>query len=99
MTPFPKIEAYIRTLILYPVAMSFIVTGTIWSWMYQDQGVINNILKSLGFELSVGFTNDANAATYWIVFIFVWQYLGFSVIIVYVSLSTAVLYVFIEENT
>ena len=31
--PFPGVESYIRTLILYPVAMSFIVTGTIWSWM------------------------------------------------------------------
>src|SRR5436190_6453862 len=99
MTPFPKIEAYIRTLILYPVAMSFIVTGTIWSWMYQDQGVINNILKSLGFEHSVGFTNDPNAATYWLVFIFVWQYLGFSVIIAQASLRTADLYEMIEAAT
>jgi glucose/mannose transport system permease protein len=31
LAPFPGIESYVRTLILYPVAMSFVVTGTIWS--------------------------------------------------------------------
>ncbi|MEW5961111.1 MAG: hypothetical protein AB1801_25575, partial [Chloroflexota bacterium] len=40
LAPFRGVEAYVRTLILYPVAMSFVVTGTIWSWMYQpDKGV------------------------------------------------------------
>ena len=35
LAPFPGLEGYVRTLILYPVAMSFVVTGTIWSWLYQ----------------------------------------------------------------
>jgi glucose/mannose transport system permease protein len=51
LAPFPGIESYVRTLILYPVAMSFVVTGTIWSWMYQpDRGVFNTLLGSLVYE-------------------------------------------------
>jgi glucose/mannose transport system permease protein len=88
---FRKLESYIRTLILYPVAMSFIVTGTIWSWMFDpDKGVINTILRGVGLGFLEGrFTTNPSTATYWLIIIFVWQYLGFSVIILQASLRTA----------
>ena len=83
LAPFRGVEAYVRTLILYPVAMSFVVTGTIWSWMYQpEKGVFNTILGSLGIQSPFTFTNNPEMATYWLIVIFIWQYLGFSVIIV-----------------
>jgi ABC-type sugar transport system permease subunit len=86
-----KIESYIRTLILYPVAMSFIVTGTIWSWMFDpDKGVFNTILRAVGLEALQGrFVTNPATATYWLILIFVWQYLGFSVIILQASLRTS----------
>jgi ABC-type sugar transport system permease subunit len=86
-----KIESYIRTLILYPVAMSFIVTGTIWSWMFDpDRGVFNTILRGIGLESLQGrFVTNPSTATYWLILIFVWQYLGFSVIILQASLRTS----------
>lgn len=94
----PGVEGYVRTLILYPVAMSFIVTGTIWSWMYQpDKGVFNTILNSIGLgSLASGYTTDPSTATYWLVFIFIWQYLGFSVIILQSSFRTTELQEMIE---
>src|SRR5438034_877839 len=57
------IEAYLRTLVLYPAAMSFVVTGTIWSWMYQaDRGVLNTLLRAAGLErLTSGYTTDVLA--------------------------------------
>jgi ABC-type sugar transport system permease subunit len=93
------VETYIRTLILYPVAMSFIVTGTIWSWMYQpDRGVFNTILRGLGLDLLQGryITNPATA-TNWLILIFIWQYLGFSVIILQSSFRTTELQEMIES--
>jgi ABC-type sugar transport system permease subunit len=63
---FRKVESYTRTLILYPVAMSFIVTGTIWSWMFDpDKGVINTILRTIGLGALQGrfVTNPATART------------------------------------
>jgi ABC-type sugar transport system permease subunit len=91
-------ENYIRTLILYPVAMSFIVTGTIWSWMYQpDRGVFNTILRGVGLDSLTGrYITDPKTATYWLVTIFVWQYLGFAVIILQSSFRTNELQEMIE---
>ena len=100
MAPFPGVEAYVRTLILYPVAMSFVVTGTIWSWMYQpDKGVINTMLGGLGIHSPFTFTNDPTTATYWLILIFIWQYLGFSVIIVQSSFRTTELQEMVEAAT
>ena len=97
---FPKIESYIRTLILYPVAMSFIVTGTIWSWIYEpNRGVFNTILRSLGFDAHFRYTTDPHWATFWLVLIFIWQYLGFAVIIVQSSLRTSELQEMVEAAT
>ncbi|HLV44058.1 MAG TPA: sugar ABC transporter permease [Aggregatilineales bacterium] len=96
---FKGVESYVRTLILYPVAMSFIVTGTIWTWMYQpDVGVFNTILRGIGLEQFTGrFITSPSNATYWLIIIFVWQYLGFSVIILQSSFRTTELQEMIES--
>lgn len=92
-------ENYIRTLLLYPVAMSFVVTGTIWSWMYQpDKGVINSILRQVGLGFMEGkFISNPQTVTNWLIIIFVWQYLGFSVIILQSSFRTAELQEMVES--
>jgi ABC-type sugar transport system permease subunit len=77
--------------------MSFVVTGTIWSWMYQpEKGVFNTILHSIGIDSPFTFTNDPTQATYWLIVIFIWQYLGFSVIIIQSSFRTTELQEMIE---
>ncbi len=100
LAPFPGVEGYVRTLILYPVAMSFVVTGAIWSWMYQpERGVFNTLLGSLGIQSPLNYTNDPDTATYWLILIFVWQYLGFSVIIIQSAFRTTELQEMIEAAT
>jgi glucose/mannose transport system permease protein len=100
LTPFPKVEAYIRTLILYPVAMSFIVTGTIWSWMYEpERGVLNTILRGLGIDSPFRYTTNPSSATFWLIVIFIWQYLGFAVIIIQSAFRTSELHEMIEAAT
>jgi len=85
------VEGYLRSLILYPMSMSFIVTGTIWSWFYQpDRGVLNTLLRAVGLGGLAGrYTNDPNTATLWLILIFVWQYLGFGVILIQAAMRTA----------
>lgn len=100
LAPFPGLESYVRTLILYPVAMSFVVTGTIWSWMYQpERGVFNTMLGSLGINSPFAYVNDPKTATYWLIVIFIWQYLGFSVIIIQSSFRTSELQEMVEAAT
>lgn len=100
LSPFPAVESYVRTLILYPVAMSFIVTGTIWSWMYEpNRGVFNTLLRQIGINSQLRFTTDPETATYWLILIFIWQYLGFAVIITQSSFRTSELQEMIEAAT
>lgn len=97
LTPFPRVEAYVRTLILYPVAMSFIVTGTVWSWLYEPgRGVFNTVLHSLGLPANFRYATNPDTATYWLILIFVWQYLGFAVIILQSSFRTTELQELVE---
>lgn len=37
----PKGEGFFRTVFLFPMALSFVVTGTIWRWLLQPQGGVN----------------------------------------------------------
>ena len=100
LAPFRGLEAYVRTLILYPVAMSFVVTGTIWSWFYQpDKGVFNTMLAAVGIDSPLRYVSDPKTATYWLILIFIWQYLGFSVIIIQSSLRTSELQEMVEAAT
>ena len=100
LAPFPGVESYVRTLILYPVAMSFIVTGTIWSWMYEpNKGVLNTLIGLFGIHSPFTFVNNPDTATYWLIVIFIWQYLGFAVIIVQSSFRTAELQEMVEAAT
>lgn len=42
-------EAIFRNLFIFPMAVSFIVTGVIWQWLLNPTTGYNLILKSLGF--------------------------------------------------
>jgi len=44
----PKGEAVFRTIFLYPMSLSFIVTGTIWRWMLSPQGGVNILPTFIG---------------------------------------------------
>lgn len=100
LAPFPAVESYVRTLILYPVAMSFIVTGTIWSWLYEPKrGVFNLLLGAIGIDSPLTYATNPDTATYWLILIFIWQYLGFAVIILQSSFRTSELQEMIEAAT
>jgi glucose/mannose transport system permease protein len=44
----PKGEAFFRTVFLFPMSLSFIVTGTVWRWMLQPSGGVNQLPTVLG---------------------------------------------------
>ena len=46
----PKGEAVFRTVFLYPMSLSFIVSGTIWRWMLAPQGGVNILPSFVGME-------------------------------------------------
>ena len=71
-------EGVIRTIYLYPMAISFIVTGTAWKWILNPGLGIEKLVNDLGF---VGFEFrwlvEADMAIYTIVIAAIWQSSGF----------------------
>lgn len=47
-----------RTIFLMPYALSFIVTGVAWRWIFQPTTGVNEILRELGVENPPGWTTD-----------------------------------------
>jgi glucose/mannose transport system permease protein len=43
-------EDVFRTIILYPFALSFIVTGLVWQWLLNPDFGIQHVVRSLGWE-------------------------------------------------
>ncbi|NLA57479.1 MAG: sugar ABC transporter permease, partial [Firmicutes bacterium] len=41
-------ETFFRTVFLYPMSLSFVVTGTIWRWLLQPRGGINVLPALVG---------------------------------------------------
>jgi ABC-type sugar transport system permease subunit len=61
--------------------------------------VIATIFQALGIDSPFRFTTNPDTATYWLILIFVWQYLGFAVIILQSSFRTSELQEMIEAAT
>lgn len=73
-----RAEGFIRTIYLYPMALSFIVTGTAWKW-FLDPGIgLQAVVRSWGWEsFTFDWIKDPNMAIYTIVIAAVWQTSGF----------------------
>lgn len=71
-------EGFLRPIYLYPMALSFIVTGTAWKW-FLDPGIgLENTMHLWGWE-SFSFTwiKDSKLAIYCVVIAAAWQSSGF----------------------
>lgn len=71
-------EGFLRPIYLYPMALSFIVTGVAWKW-FLDPGIgLEAVLQSWGWtSFSFRWIKDSNFAIYTIVIAAVWQSSGF----------------------
>ncbi|PJN93380.1 ABC transporter permease, partial [Amaricoccus sp. HAR-UPW-R2A-40] len=73
-----RAEGFIRTVYLYPMALSFIVTGTAWKW-FLDPGIgLQAVVRSWGWQdFTFDWIKDSDMAIYTIVIAAVWQTSGF----------------------
>ena len=71
-------EGILRPIYLYPMALSFIVTGTAWKW-FLDPGIgLEHTMHLWGWEsFEFGWIKDRNLAIYTLVLAAVWQSSGF----------------------
>jgi glucose/mannose transport system permease protein len=74
-----RAENLLRTIYLYPMALSFVVTGTVWSWLLNPGIGIQAFVRGLGWTgFSFGWLVDRDMAIYTVVLAAVWQASGFA---------------------
>jgi glucose/mannose transport system permease protein len=73
-----RAEGALRTIYLYPMAISFVVTGTAWKWILNPGLGIEKLVRDLGFtDFEFRWLVDQDMAIYTIVIAAVWQSSGF----------------------
>jgi glucose/mannose transport system permease protein len=73
-----RTEGVLRTIYLYPMAISFIVTGTAWKWMLNPGLGLEHLMHQWGWEsFAFGWLVDPDKAIYCVAIAGVWQSAGF----------------------
>ncbi|MEW9899835.1 sugar ABC transporter permease [Chitinivorax sp. PXF-14] len=73
-----RMEGALRTIYLYPMAMSFIVTGTAWKWILNPGLGLEHLMHQWGFEqFTFDWLVNPEMSIYTVVIAGVWQSSGF----------------------
>jgi glucose/mannose transport system permease protein len=73
-----RAESAFRSIFLYPMALSFIVTGTAWKWLLDPGVGLEHTMQGLGWSnFTFGWIKDSEMAIYCVVIAAVWQTAGF----------------------
>jgi len=73
-----RAESIFRSIFLYPMALSFIVTGTAWKWLLDPSIGLERTVHLMGFEsFTFNWIKDGDMAIYTVVIAAVWQTSGF----------------------
>lgn len=82
-----KAESWFRTIFLYPYAMSFVVTGLIWQWLFNPSLGLQNALRLLGWEsFTLDWTVRSDMVLYAIGLAMIWQGSGTTMAILLAAL-------------
>ena len=81
---------FFRTMYFVPVVTSIVVVSILWRFMYQPDGLVNNLLQTLSFNVVQGtdWLNNPTAAMPAIMFMSIWQAVGFHMVIWLSGLQT-----------
>jgi raffinose/stachyose/melibiose transport system permease protein len=73
-----KIKEFHRTVIFFPVVISAVVIGFMWSMIYnKDYGILNYALRGLGLRSLIRpYLDDPKTVMFYVSLPVVWQYIG-----------------------
>ncbi|AKO99225.1 ABC-type sugar transport system, permease component (plasmid) [Marinovum algicola DG 898] len=82
-------ENIFRAIYLYPMAVSFVVAGTIWRWILNPGTGVEALVQGMGFESFVfDWITRKDRAIYTVIIAQVWQHAGFVMALVLAGLRT-----------
>lgn len=74
-----RAEGALRTIYLYPMALSFVVTGTAWKWILNPSLGIEKLMHDWGWtSFSFDWLVQTDTAIYCVVIAGIWQSAGFA---------------------
>ena len=82
-----RFENTFRTIILYPYAMSFVVTGLIWQWMLNPEFGVQSIVRDFGWKsFSFDPLYNSDIAIYGVLIAGLWQGSGLVMVLMLAGL-------------
>ncbi len=82
-----KAENLLRSIFLYPIAISFVVTGTTWQWILNPSTGLEAFVRNLGWdEFTFTLITNRETAMYAVVIAAVWHASGFVMVMVLAAL-------------
>jgi glucose/mannose transport system permease protein len=74
-----KAENVFRTIYLYPMALSFVITGTVWAWLLNPSIGVEHLVRYLGWaRFRFDWLVDRDMAIYTVIVAAAWQASGFA---------------------
>jgi glucose/mannose transport system permease protein len=78
----PTGEGFFRTVYLYPMAISLIITGLVWQWLFNPGLGLQQFFRDLGFtNFDFNWVGDKNKVMYAVILASVWQSAGFYMVL------------------
>lgn len=82
-----RFEGMFRTVLLYPFALSFVVTGVVWQWILNPDFGFQSIIREIGWD---SFTfdplNNGDIVMFGVVIAALWQGTGFVMVLLLAGL-------------
>jgi glucose/mannose transport system permease protein len=84
-----RFENTFRTVYLFPYALSFIVTGVVWQWLFNSQIGIDQAVRDLGWRsFGLGMLVHNETAIYALVIAAIWQGAGLVMVVLLAGLRS-----------
>jgi len=85
-----KTTALYRMILLLPLSFSFVISATMWVWMFAPaQGTINSLLRllNMGF-LAQPWITSTEQSLLCVLIVYIWQFSGFATLIYYAGIRS-----------
>lgn len=83
-----KLGKFYRLCYFLPPMLSGIVVGLMWNWIFQADGILNHILKSIGISIKISWLAEPKTALYSVAVIHMWKGFGWGFVIFLAGLQS-----------
>lgn len=80
--------SWFRAAYYTPVIISMVVAGLAWKWLYAENGLLNQILKLIGFNEGIPWLTSPNWVLFSVMVVTIWKGLGYYMVIYLAGLQS-----------